>query len=168
MVDYKKVILGVLILLIASTVVYIQFRNDLKMRVDTDKSTFYTKAIDENGEPYGRWRVSGREYSSLFDGTSKMNRRLAGITVDSFINEEEGTARIVRTTPYIRGPVIVDEWFFKGDIEDEKLFPIYHTVRVINGSGKYFRYEVRDLIYDGPTDYDLEGETLLHQTLLST
>jgi len=47
--------------------------------------------------------------------------------------------------------VVEDVYLFNGSINDVRLFPISHTVRVINGSDYFYRYEVRDLTYDGDT-----------------
>ena len=97
---------------------------------------------------------SGREYNKLYDGTRIMYRQRSGINVSTTINGDEIT--ITRTTPYIRGPVIIDTYKFRGNITDIELFPISHTIEVINGTGYFYRYEVKDLTYDGST-YKLDG-----------
>ena len=156
MASKQKYIVGLLLLtILLSGIVYIQFSNQAKLRVDADKTTFYGKYLDDNGEPYGPWRVAGREINSLWDGTSKMNRRSSEITINTSIDEETQEIYIVRTTPYIRGPIIKDTYYFRGDVESIELFPIYHDVEVINGSGFTYQYEVRDLIYDGETIKDI-------------
>jgi len=149
----KKIILGILtILILTSGAIYLTFGNDVKMRIDNDKSTFYV--FNDNS----RWEVSGREYNNIFDGTSKMNRDVSNIKIDTTYDGNEVT--IKRTTPYKRGPVIVDTYTFDGDIEDIELFPISHQVEIFNGSGFFYRYEVRELEYSGETK-KLEGETSL-------
>jgi len=141
----KNWALGVLlVVLLTSGVIYVAMDN-VRLRVDNDKSTFYVKN-DNN-----RWVVSGREYNNIFDGTTKMNRRASEITIEEFIDEEAETIKIIRTTPYIRGPVIKDIYTFDGKIDDVELFPIQHTVDIFNATGYFYRYEVRDLVYDGPT-----------------
>ncbi len=150
MADKKKYNIGALLVTVMLMIVYISFSN-VQMRVDVDKSTFYTKLIDDNGDVYGRWTVSGREYNKLFDGTSIMYRDRAGIEVSTNINETSEEVWITRSTPYIRGPTIVDTYYFKGDINDVEQFPISHTIEIFNGSGYFYRYEVRDLFYDGPS-----------------
>jgi len=137
-----KIVLGILFITILTTAIYVTYPNKLKMRIDNDKSTFY---VFEDS----RWKVSGREYNSLFDGSSKMNRISSKITVNISINESVNTTTIIRITPYIRGPVIVDTYLFDGKITDKELFPVYHTVEIFNGSGFFYRYEVRDLVYGG-------------------
>ncbi len=145
MVETNKVtiVVGILIVLLLSGIVYVSFGDKARIRVDEDKTTFYVKES-------GRWVVSGREYNKLFDGTSSMYRRASNISVETFIDEQNEIVKITRKTPYIRGPVIVDTYNFDGKIDDIKLFPISHTVEIFNGSGYFYRYEVRDLVYDGP------------------
>ncbi|MDX1278568.1 DNRLRE domain-containing protein [Oceanihabitans sediminis] len=143
----KKVALGVLtFILMASGVVYMVFDDEgLKMRIDEDKSTFYT--LEDS-----RWKVSGREYNKLFDGSTQLYRDAKNIYVKTYLDEVNNITKIERYTPYIRGPVILDTYIFDGNIDDVELFPISHTVTVINGSDYFYRYEVRDLIYNGDTE----------------
>ena len=140
----QKEILGLLIIVVLfSGVIYISLENQVKIRVDFDKSTFYTK--NENN----RWTVVGREYNRLFKGTSSIYRDVGGITIDSSINEELNKTTIIRKTPYKREPIIVDTYIFDGTVNDLEQFPISHTVEIFNGVGFFYRYEVRDLIHDG-------------------
>src|SRR3990167_8679921 len=147
-------VLGIIaVSLLATGIIYVTFSNDAKIRVDSDKSTFYVN-LD------GRWIVSGREYNKLFDGSSQMNRRTSDIKVETIIDEDNNRVIIKRTSPFIRGPVIVDTYEFDGNIDDITLFPISHKIEIFNGSGYFYRYEVRDLSYSGVT-YRLDGETEL-------
>jgi len=152
MADKKYYYLGIIVLLIlvGSGIVYVTFGNDLKIRIDNDKSTFY---VLENG----RWVVSGREYNKLMDGSSNMNRRTSEIEVLTNIDEIQNTTTITRRTPYIRGPVVVDTWYFDGKLTDKEQFPTEHIIEVYNGTGYYYKYEVRDLVYDGDT-FKLDGK----------
>ncbi len=141
----------ILVTLLASGIVYLQFSDFLKIRIDEDKSTFYAK--NDNG----RWVVAGRELNSLWDGTSKMNRDLSNTYVLHDINLVDNTSTITRHTTYQRGPVIKDTYFFDGKITDKELFPVKHTVEVFNASGFIYQYEVRDLVYDGLTIKDVSS-----------
>ena len=152
---------SLLLLIVSSLIVYISMGDDVKLRVDADKSTFYIKLQDSDGNPVGRWLVSGREYNKLMDGSSLMYRDVSNIKVDTIIDDVLNTVTIKRTTPYIRGPVIVDTYFFDGNIADVKLFPISHTIEVFNASGKFYRYELKDLDYSGDT-LKLSGEIELN------
>jgi len=137
MVEKQNVVLGFLLIIIMSTIVYVQFEN-VKMRVDFDKSTFYT-FMD------GRHLVAGRESNKMFEGTKRLYRNRGGITVDTFFEGDSFT--IVRRTPYIRGPVIIDTWVFEGSNKDIARFPVDHSVRILNGVGYIYEYNVRDLVY---------------------
>ena len=132
-------------MILLSSVVYISLDNKVRIRVDNEKVTFYTKN-DNN-----RFVVSGREYNKLFDGTKLMYRSAKNVEVDTYIDNISNTVTIKRTTPFIRGPTIVDTYFFDGKIDDLILFPIYHKVEIFNAKDKFYRYEVRDLEYDGPS-----------------
>lgn len=147
-----NIIIGILILsLISSGVIYVEWSNNAKIRVDNDKATFY---VPHNTMPW-IWVVAGREYNKLYDGTSLMNRDLSGIKIDTTYTSD--TIIIKRTTPFKRGPVIIDTYLFEGGIDNIELFPISHTVEVFNATGKFYQYEVRDLTYDGPT-FKLDGK----------
>lgn len=135
----NKITVGFLVLLLFSTGLYITLNDDVRLRVDHDKSTFYVKN-DNN-----RWVVSGREYNRLFDGNSIMYRSASDITVNTDIDEENEQVKITRTTPYIRGPVIKDTYIFDGKIDDVELFPVSHKVEIYNASGFFYRYSIDDL-----------------------
>lgn len=148
----KKMTIGVLIItLLLSGIIYVSFQGEVRFRVDYDKSTIY---VFENS----RWIVGGREYNKLFDGSTRMNRRASDIFIEMITAPNSLT--IKRTTPYIRGPVIVDTYYFLGNITAKERFPIYHRVEVFNGSGYLYRYIVDDLYDTGPKR-KLGGETYL-------
>ena len=149
----KKLIIGFLILLITSSVVYIQLLHDVKIRVDNDKTTLY---VFEDS----RWKIGGREYNKLFDGTRRLYRDVSNVKIYAHIDETTNTTTIIRETPFKRGPFIRDTYYFRGDVKDKKRFPVYHKVEIYNASGLFYRYEVRDLTYSGPT-HKLKGETYL-------
>lgn len=143
MVDGKQITIGVLtLLLLVSGIIYIQM-NNVKLRVDYDKSTFYVKLLNEEGQPYGNWLVSGKEYNRLFSGTKILNRNTKGITIEQTIDGQD--VKIVRTTPYQKGPVIKDTYTFRGDINSVELFPISHKVEIYNATGYLYRYTVDEL-----------------------
>ena len=141
-----KITIGSLILLILATSIYLTMDN-VKIRVDNDKSTFY---VFEDS----RWRVSGREYNKLLDGTKLMYRKSSGIEINYSINDMN--VIITRFTPYIRGPKIKDTYVFIGDVKDVELFPISHKIEIFNATGYYYKYEVKDLVYSGET-FKLDG-----------
>jgi hypothetical protein len=149
--DERYIIGFITIFIVFGGIVYLTMDN-VKIRIDNDKSTFYV--VNDNN----RWQVAGREYNSIMDGSSKLNRRARDVTVNTTINSTLIT--VVRNTPYKDGILIRDTYTFDGNISDIKMFPITHQVEIYNASGKFYRYEVRDLSYSGDT-YKLNDETSL-------
>ena len=122
--------------------------SEVRFRVDDDKTTFYCKAACDST----RWTVSGREVNSLWDGSTKMNRRSSQIERTLEIDESTGKATATRYTPYIRDNIsITDTYKVDGAISEVEMFPIEHTVRIRNAKGKIYQYEVNTITYDGPT-----------------
>ena len=150
-ITYQKIIIGVLILLVSTSIIYISMQDKVKIRVDNDKTTFYVKED-------GKWLTSGVEYVSIYNGSTKLIREASNINVTQITNEND--VRIIRTTPFKSGARIVDTYYFRGDVESIELFPIKHTVEVFNAKNKYLRYEVKNLFYSGKS-YSLSGETEL-------
>ena len=168
-----NIVIGLLTLIIISSgVVYIQFTDKAKMRIDEDKATFY---VPNENYPW-LWSVSGREYDRLFEGTSLKNRNRNGIIIETiFRNESDsyisrdgilvndlkifsqqefdnlslGDVEISRYTPYQIGAKIVHKYKYNGNIKDINLFPIQGTVEIYNASGLFYRYTVDDLTGTG-------------------
>jgi len=149
---YKTLAVGVLaVTILISGVMYVALSGQVRLRVDYDKTTLY---VYNDG-----WEVAGREYNKLFDGSSRMNRNLSTLNIKYEIDNESIT--IIRETGFIRGPKIVDTYFFSGGITDKKMVPVYHKVEIFNAKGKYYRYVVDELTGTGPKR-KLNGEILLH------
>ena len=151
----KRFTIGFLtILILVSSIIYITLQGEgVRIRVDKDKTTLY---VFEDS----RWKVGGKEYNKLFEGTHKLYRDVKNIKIYTIVDNLSNTTTIIRETPFKRGPFIRDTYYFRGDIKDKKLFPIYHKVEIYNASGLFYRYEVRDLTYSGDT-HKLKGETYL-------
>jgi hypothetical protein len=137
-----KVIFGALLIIILTSIIYVSYDNKVKFRIDEDKTTLYVK---ENS----RWVVAGREYNKLFDGTSRMNRDKGSISVTSWYRD--GYFYVQRSTKYIRGPQVVDTYMYDPNTTSVEKFPLEHRVDVFDGEGYIYQYEVRDLVYNGPT-----------------
>jgi len=145
----QKIQFGTLLIIIFSTIMYVQF-DDVKIGVHNDYTVL--RVYDEG------WKISGKEFNRMFDGSKIMNRRTSGIQ-RSYWNES-GYFFIQRKTPYIRGPVIVDTYTFSETTDDKKQVPIEHKVEVYNASGYFYRYTVDQLVNTGPKR-KLSGETRL-------
>ena len=146
--DERYIIGFITIFLVTSSIIYLSME-DVKIRIDDDKTTFYV--FNDNS----RWETAGREYNSIMDGTSKLNRKLSGIKINQTIDNNLIT--IIRETPYKDNILIRDTYSFNGSIDDITKFPISHKVEIYNASGMFYRYEVRDLTYSGDS-YKLDGD----------
>ena len=149
----KKFIVGLLtIMILASGAVYITLEGQgVKFRVDQDKATIYLFNDVTN-----RWFTGAREYTKLFDGSSQMNRDLSTIEIETTTGDNDFIVK--RTTGYQRGAEVIETWYFRGDVDDKELFPVYHTIEVNNAKGYFLRYLVDD-IYMNAVSYKLNGET---------
>ena len=151
----QKIVLGIItFLLLSSGVVYVTYSDQVRFRIDNDKTSLY---LPHENYPW-IWTVQAREYNSLFDGTSKMNRNLSSIFVSSSFDSITNQSTIIRETSYIRGPKIKDTYIFDGEVTSKKFFPISHQIEIFNGSGLFYRYEIRELTGDFNTT-KLTGET---------
>ncbi len=152
----ENIFVGVLLvtLLLGGIVVITLDQSKVRLKIDNDKSTFY---VQENG----KFVVSGREYNRLINKTTTLDRSVSKINITTIIKNDTSQSVIVkRTTPYVKGPVIVDTYKFDGTVSEVELFPIYHTVEIFNGSGLNYRYTVDDLVGTGPKR-KLTSETTL-------
>ncbi len=155
MAESKEFIVGLLIMtILTSGIVIVELTDQVRIRIDEDKATMYVP----HETMHWIWVVGGREYSRLFDGTKQLNRDKSSIEINYLVNGYQTI--ILRQTGYQRGPIIIESWFFDGRQSDVELFPIRHTVEVINASGFFYRYSVDDLV-DAPPKYKLSGETSL-------
>ncbi|MFH2027885.1 MAG: hypothetical protein ABIJ08_01990, partial [Nanoarchaeota archaeon] len=152
MVDYKKYLIGILTVLVSLSIIYVTFNDDLRIRIDNDKSTFY---VYDSG-----WKVAGREYNRIFDGSKIVNRILDSIKIKEYHNANSNTMTITRTTKYSKGMIIEDVYLFDGDDKTKENFPIKHKVTIINGTDYIYRYTVDDLKETG-VKRKLTGETEL-------
>jgi len=169
MVDKTTITVGILILLLASTgILYITLTAEgLKIRIDADQATFY--ALNENN----RYVVVGRELTSVWEGTTKLNRKLDLIELKhEFYNKSSGKWELLgldfkilpatnikstRTTYYKSNISIRESWVFDASNPDANYFPVRHYIECFNCQGRILQYEVRDLIYDGPTIKNVES-----------
>jgi hypothetical protein len=147
----KKIYWGLLIITLLSTgILYVQF-NDLKLRLDKDKTTFYNLKDS-------RWRTIATEYTKLYNGTKLIYRD--EILTYTLFDEENKISTYIRDTKYKKGEII-STYLFDGKVTDIELVPISETHRIIDGKGLIFQYEVRDLSGIKET-YSLTGEIELH------
>lgn len=185
----SKIVIGVLLVIIVSAGVYVSMGKQVRVYVDLDKSTFYVPhekypwIWTVSGREYNRL-FSGstnqyRDRSTVVVETIILNTTEPGtyytyemrdynngsghiqyaIPHEGLINVPIGVL-IRRTTGYQNGAIIIDSYNFDGLVDDVELFPISHTVEVINAKGLFYRYTVDDLKDTGKRR-KLTGETKL-------
>ena len=71
MVDWNKSIVGLLIVLVSLSAIYISFQGQVRIRIDDDKAVFY---VNES-----RWLISALQEDRLFAGNSIIDRVKATI-----------------------------------------------------------------------------------------
>lgn len=140
----NKYLVGFLTIVLLLASVYIVLPN--KVRIDVG-NTYTTIKVWENNS----WVLGGTERTILMDGTKKM--RAKSRNVESFIVGNVTT--IIRTANFKDNITAIDTYIFDGNTKSVILFPISHEVNIINGEGKIFLYEVKNLEYRGETMNDV-------------
>jgi hypothetical protein len=134
----KELIIGILIVSIIATSIIITMGNEARIQVDKDKSSFFV--FDGSN-----WVTSGVEYNQIIYQGRPLNR---GTTTISEINTSDKVI-ITRFAPYGKTNV-TDTYLFHSAATKEN-FPISHSVQVVSGKGRIYVYQVKNLIYSGPT-----------------
>ena len=138
---------SVLLLVFLTASVYFIYNDEVRIDITKTRSIF---KVYEDGE----WVVSGIEYTNIFDGTAKM--RAKNRSLDTVIGEDNRT-KVTRIANYKDGISTIEIYTFDAQVEDVELFPISHSIEVINGEGKLLQYEVQKLLYTGETVKDIES-----------
>ncbi len=139
-----KYFVGFLILVVLTSSIYIMLPSNVRIDIQKTRSLFY---VWENES----WVLAGIEYVNLFDGTAKMrakNRSLDFLIVNNFTT-------VTRIANYKEGISTIEIYTFNGSTKDKELFPVKHEVRILNGKGKLFQYEIRKLLYTRETVWDV-------------
>jgi len=136
----KKWTIGILVILVFSTLVYVNYSNDLRMKIEKTKSTFY---VNENSN----WVVAGIETLKLYNGSKSLGKQ--DVNISTIIDDTTKMAIIKRETRFSNKVVVKETYSFSGDITDVSLFPVYHKIEIFNATGLTLQYEVSNLLYDG-------------------
>jgi len=143
----EKYIIGFLILVILTSSIYILLPDSVRIDVQKTKTIF---RVYENES----WVVSGIEYTNLYDGTKKMRAKNREIEYNIL---QDNKTEIIRTAYFKENITAIDTYLFDGGTKDIELFPIKHTIEIINGEDKILAYEVHKLLYNGETIKDLKS-----------
>ena len=133
----KTLKIGLLIIVLALTSVMVTM-DDVRLKINPASSVFYTY---ENG-----WVTAGTDYNYLYNGTKSISRTNTLLT-----NQIVGNSILITRSSTYGKATIVDTYMFDGGIKDKQLFPVYHTVKVLNAKGLIYNYQVKNLAYGGPT-----------------
>lgn len=140
----KKWILGFVILVILTASVYVLLPDKVRIDVENTKTVF---RVYEDGS----WVLAGTERTIIYDGTKKMraNFRVVNYTID-------GSSTTIYRYAYFKDNITaIDTYLFDGTTEDVEMYPVNHNVQILNGDGKIFVYEVKNLLYTGETIKDI-------------
>ena len=138
----KNIIAGLILITLLTTGLVITLSSGgIRTSVEKSSSTF---SIYQNG----KWLVSGVEYNFLYNKTTNLKINTNNVTI-TYNTTSNNITYVYRYTPFVKGPIILDTYVFDGRSSDVKLFPVYHKVEVLNGSGYDYQYEVRKLDYSG-------------------
>jgi len=155
--DKKKLSIGVLSIIILSTFIYVQFEN-VRIKIHPDNTIVQAP----NPKIPWFWINIADERNSIWDGTTKMNRRLN----ETYIYYENTTEIFTgfRNTQYIRGPRILDTYRFAGNIKSVEEFPVEHKIEIFDALDDdstpfIYQWEVRGLEYSGETK-DITGNSM--------
>jgi len=137
----KYILSTFLLLVVLTSSVYFVLNDNVRIDIEKTKSTF--KVLENDG-----WVVSGIEYVNLFDGTAKM--RAKNRSLETVIGENNIT-NVTRIANYKDDISTIEVYIFDPGSGDVELFPVSHSIQVINGEGKLLQYEVQKLLYSGET-----------------
>jgi len=136
----NKYLIGFLTVVILAASIYVMLPG--QVRIDVGKTATEFRVWEDNS-----WVLSGTERTIIMDGSKIM--RAKNRSVESFI--DGNITKIIRTANFKDGIVAIDTYTFDGSTDDVTLFPVEHSVDIINANGKIFYYEVKNLLYTGKT-----------------
>ena len=136
----KKIYIGVLILAILASSLYVLLPGQIRIDIQKTKSLY---SVYEDGELV----LAAREFVNLFDGSAKM--RASNRILD--YSEDNGIITIQRLAQYKDSIQTVETYVFDSTIPDIEQVPISHETICSNCVGKILQFEYRDILYDGDT-----------------
>ncbi len=154
-----SVYVGLLLVVFLTASIYIVNQSN-DVRIDV-KKTYSEFSIFDNES--NSWVLGGEERTILWDGSAKM--RASSRVVNASIDNETNQTTIWRYSYFKNGIIAIDEYLFDGNEEDVELFPISHTITILNAKDAQeelnkntefiLDYEVSKVGYYGETNYDL-------------
>lgn len=137
MTSTKTVTIGLILMVILATSIILTFNNEVQFKITKTSSSFY---ILENSN----WVLAGSESNQLYNGTTLVT----SISSQSSVKQETNgdNIKITRNTNYSNGATIIDTYLFNGANSNIELFPISHTIEILNANGLEYRYNLKDIV----------------------
>lgn len=137
----KQYIIGALLLVFLTASIYISLPEHVKIELKGANTVF---SVWEDG----KFVVSGTEYNSIYSGSKKVSPIASE---DKIYNITNGNiVQLIRERTYSNGEQIKDTYEFDGSLTDVALFPVNHKIEIFNAKGKFYRYEVKNLVQNNP------------------
>lgn len=153
----NKYTIGILIVVLLAASIYV-ISPDNNVRIDVKGTYSEFKVLQD-----GKWVLGGEERTILMDGAAKM--RASSRVVNSTIDLENNLTTIYRYSFFKNNIVTIDTYKFDGNENSVELFPISHTIQVLNAKTAQSElnkntefilvYEVSKLGYYGKTNSNL-------------
>ena len=135
-----------MLLVVLSASIYVVLPNNVRIDVENTKTTF---KVWENG----MWVLAGTERTIIQDGTKIMRAKSRNV----YYAIEDNISTITRVANFKENITVIDMYVFDGGTKEVELYPISHTINILNAEGKILNYEVKDLLYIGETIKDIES-----------
>ncbi len=131
-----------LILVILSSSVY--FLMPDKVRVDVEKTRTKYSVMEE-----GKFVLGATEYVNLYDGSTMMR----ALSRELKIWNDSDYAYASRISKWKDNLTTIHDYILNIDNVNVEDFPFENKLLCINCQGKIVQYEIRDILYEGETDY---------------
>lgn len=135
---YKKLSIGLLILLISASIIYISLpSNEVQLKITKTATYIYVNLT-------GDLELAGIEHSYLYNGTKKLTTN----NVSLFQQIDNDIINITRIAVFNQ-TYLIDRYSFNSSISKKEFFPLAHEIIIINGSGLKYVYQADHLDYSG-------------------
>lgn len=136
----KKVLGAFLVVVFLASSIYFMMPD--KVRIDIEKTrTKYS--VWEND-----WVLAATEYVNLYDGSTKMRAKSRGLNY----SEDSDYSYVTRTSTWKENITTIQTYTFYKAAENVEDFPIGNEFECLNCEGKIVHYEIRDILYENPTE----------------
>jgi hypothetical protein len=155
MVKAKTYTIGSLLLILLSSMLFIQLANNAAIEVKCTGTTFY---INESGKMI----ATGTETLYLLNGSKKIARSACQL---NYTIASNGTVEYRKVSTYKGNVTITDVYRFNSNSKNILEFPLSHEIFVKNGQGLKYWYQIRNVYYNGSTMHHLDSPFSLEKNM---